>query len=235
MGISRRRLIRRADRQPRDADVVVTVSPSLAETMRRRGVDPVLIPNGCDVTLFSRTSPPTPGEAPTVAYVGHLSDRVDVRLLEAVADSGVDLLLIGPRQETMTAGLFDAVLSRPNVRWAGPVPYADLPASLAEVSTCLLPYADSEFNRASFPLKILEYLAAGRRVVSTGLPAVRWLDTDLVDVADTPASFAAAVAASTAEPLRSDEIAGRRAFAAGHSWESRAGTLAETLQLGARR
>ena len=44
------------------------------------------------------------------------------------------------------------------------MPYDKLGSALADVTVCLLPYADTDFNRASFPLKILEYLAAGRRV-----------------------------------------------------------------------
>ena len=213
--------------------MVVTVSPTLSDALRRLDVDPVLIPNGCDITHFSSTAPPTgkAQEQPVVAYVGHLSDRVDVGLLEAVASSGVQLRLVGPRQETMTNGHFDGLLEHPNVTWVGSVPYAELPQVLSDVTTCVLPYSDTDFNRASFPLKTLEYLAAGRRVVATGLPAITWLDTDLVSVANTPSEFAAAVTASLTQPLGQGEIRGRRAFAAEHSWEARGRILARTLNL----
>jgi teichuronic acid biosynthesis glycosyltransferase TuaH len=83
----------------------------------------------------------------------------------------------------------------------------------------LVPYTLSEFNRASFPLKTLEYLAAGLPVVSTNLPATRWLDTPLATIADDHATFVAAVRAAATIPSSADE---RQRFAAAHSWESRA-------------
>jgi teichuronic acid biosynthesis glycosyltransferase TuaH len=233
LGINPRRLERRARRQPVDADIVVGVSPKLVADLRAPGIEPALIPNGCDVDLFSRTPVPAPSGRPTVAFVGHLSERVDVRYLEAVAETGLRLLMIGPRQTTMQDGHFAALARHPNVEWVGAVPYVDLPDALADTTTCLLPYGDSDFNRASFPLKVLEYLAAGRRVVSTDLPAIEWLDTDLVTVAASPAAFAEAVRASLSAPLTSEEVDRRRAFASTHTWENRVRQLAGLLGLGA--
>ena len=231
MGIHERRLRRRAVRQPLEADVVVTVSPVLVAQYRELGVEAVLVPNGCDVDHFAVADQPIPPSG-AVAFVGHLSDRIDLDALEAVAAQGLDLRILGPRQETMrNVERIDAIMRRPNVQWQGPVPYDDLPAELAGVTTCLLPYAASDFNRASFPLKVLEYLAAGRRVVATDLPAVRWLDTDLITIADGPAAFAAAVAESVREPLLPAEIELRRAFAGEHTWDERTRRLADVLGL----
>ena len=231
MGIAPQRLRRRARRQPRDADVVVAVSPHLVDDLSKHDSSPVLIPNGCDVEHFSAAGPPPPHEPRTVAFVGHLSDRVDATLLEAVARTGAELLLIGAIQTTMKPGHFDEVLAYPNVHWHGQVDYERLPELLSGVTTCLLPYGDTAFNRASFPLKVLEYLAAGRRVVSTRLPAVDWLDTELVVVADGPIDFAQEVASSVREPLEEAEVDRRKNFASAHSWESRMRTLASLLEL----
>ncbi len=231
MNIRKDRLERRARRQPLDADIVVAVSPTLVDDLRQPGVEPVLIPNGCDVGHFAGARAPLASPERTVAFVGHLSDRVDVRYLESVVATGAKLLLVGPRQATMTSGHFDALLAHPNVSWVGEVPYADLPEVLSDVTTCVLPYGYSDFNRASFPLKILEYLAAGRRVVATDLPAVRWLDTSLVSVADTPEEFARSVTSSLSSPLQQQEIDERRRFAANHSWQSRVRELAAVLDL----
>ena len=112
------------------------------------------------------------------------------RRLEAVAQSGHSLLLVGPRQTTFELERINALLSLPNVQWVGPKPFESLPSYLRITTVGLTPYADSDFNRASFPLKTLEYLAAGKPVVSTDLPAARWLATDLVTIAKSPADFA---------------------------------------------
>ena len=146
---------------------MVAVSPVLAQRLAQRGVAPVVIRNGCDVELFSGATLPSEGTPPAVAFVGHLSDRVDVALIHAVAERGVRVLPIDPAQQTMSSGHFDALIANASVKWVGAVPYADLPRHLSAATTCLLPHTDTEFNRASFPLKALGYLAAGRRVVGT--------------------------------------------------------------------
>lgn len=235
-GLPSRRLQRLSERLPRQADTVVTVSQVLADGLRRRGIDPQLIPNGVDVRVFEDAGVPSAGGdgPPLTAFVGHLSERVDVELLTAVADRGMRIRMIGPPQETMKEGHLGPLQAHPNVEWAGRVPYSQLGQALSDVTTCVLPYGDTAFNRASFPLKILEYLAAGRRVVSTDLPAVRWLDTPLVERADGIEDFADAVERSLASPLTSAEIAERRAFAEQHSWAARTRLLADRLGLVAR-
>jgi teichuronic acid biosynthesis glycosyltransferase TuaH len=95
----------------------------------------------------------------------------------------------------------------------------------------LTPYADSAFNRASFPLKTLEYLAAGRGAVVTPLPAHRWLDTDLIAVAAGRNAFVGRVREALATPRTGELVAERRAFARRHSWRSRAARIAELLHL----
>jgi teichuronic acid biosynthesis glycosyltransferase TuaH len=84
-----------------------------------------------------------------------------------------------------------------------------------------VPYADTAFNRGSFPLKLLEYLGAGLPVVSTDLPATRWLDTPLIHTATNRTGFVAAVerVLGGADP---GTPASRREFARRHGWESRA-------------
>ena len=110
-----------------------------------------------------------------------------------------------------------------NVTLAGPRPYRDLPAYAQHWTVSLLPFRDGETMRAANPLKLREYLAAGRPVVSTDFP---WLDgyRDLVEVAADPADFAAALAAARHAPP--ERAALRRARVAGESWQARAAEAA---------
>lgn len=73
-----------------------------------------------------------------------------------------------------------------------------------------------------FPVKLLEYLAAGRGVVTTDLPSARWLDTDLLDIASAPSEFASAVRHRLHADRTPRLASARCAFAAQHSWERRA-------------
>lgn len=79
-------------------------------------------------------------------------------------------------------------------------------------------------------MKTLEYLAAGRPVVATSLPATRSLDTELVTLADAPDEFAASVARQAPLAREPELVAARRAFAAQHSWADRAQRLVGLLE-----
>ena len=114
--------------------------------------------------------------------------------MEAIAERGRSLLLVGPKDPAFEPERFSALVQRPNVCWVGLKPFEALPGYLRLIDVGIVPYCDNPFNRGSFPMKTLEYLSAGRAVVSTDLPSVlRWLATDLVTVASGPGEFADAV------------------------------------------
>lgn len=218
------------------ASTVVAISPALREKWLPRRPDVHLIPNGCMAAAFaSAVSAPRPADValdgPIAGFVGHLSERIDLSMLEAVADTGTSLLLVGPRQPTFELAKVDALLARPNVQWVGPKLFAELPAYLGAIDVGLTPYTHSDFNHASFPLKTLEYLAAGRGAVVSDLPAHRWLDTPHITIADDPASFAAAAVSRLAAGNAPDDVADRQALGAQHSWASRADDLLGLLGL----
>ena len=99
----------------------------------------------------------------------------------------------------------------------------------ASADVGLVPYGISRFNIGSFPLKTLEYLAAGLPVVSTPLPGVEWLASDDVRVADGPEAFSAAVRSVLGAGRTESDDRRRREFAAAHSWDRRAAAFAEAL------
>jgi glycosyltransferase involved in cell wall biosynthesis len=216
------------------ADLVVAHSPVLME--RWEAYEPLFVPNGVCPDDFAATDTVEPPadvhlSRPVVGFVGHLSNRIDLTLLEAVAARGRSLLLVGPRQPSFAVERIEALLARPNVQWVGEQPYRALPSYLRCVDVAVVPYTGSAFNRASFPLKTLEYLAAGRPVVATDLPAITWLATDLVRIATEPDAFVDAVDAAIGEGLGPEAVQRRRAFAAQHSWAARVRTLAAALGL----
>ena len=230
LGLNARLLDTRERQIAASADLLVAASPVVADIWRGRGIEPVLIPFGADVDAYAGTEQaPLPADAdlpgPVAGFVGRINHRTDLRLLEAIADRGRSLLLVGPRDAGYEPRRFDALRRRRNVRWVGPKPSAALPGYLRVIDVGVVPYLDSPFNRGSFPLKTLEYLAAGRAVVATDLPAIRWLATDLIRVAAGPESFADQVDRMLALP-RTPALQGhRRAFAARHSWARRAADM----------
>jgi teichuronic acid biosynthesis glycosyltransferase TuaH len=235
MGTDPRWFERMERRQLELADVVIAISPELREKWSAHHDDIAVVPNGCDAEHFATADrAPLPAdvelEGPIAGFVGHMSERIDLDMLEAVADTGVSLLLVGPRQPTFEIAKMDALFARPNVQWVGPKAFDELPSYLRVVDVGLTPYRQSAFNRASVPLKTLEYLAAGRPVVASDLPAHRRLDTAHVTLARTPAEFAERTRERLLAPDRSGAAA-RRALGARHSWAARAGDIARLIGL----
>jgi teichuronic acid biosynthesis glycosyltransferase TuaH len=212
-------------------DFAVAANPEVCARLRAAGHEVELIPYGSDPTTFECVEKvqPAPGielPAPVAVLVGHLNERVDPALLQAVVDQGVSLLLVGPRTQSGAPWL-DLLAARPGVTWAGPQPFENLPGFLAHAQVGLVPYADTPFNRGSFPLKTLEYLSAGIPVVATGLPGTRWLGAKppLITIADEPAAFAAGVLAAATSPMNGAAREERRKFARAHSYQTRANQL----------
>ncbi|MDH3752670.1 MAG: glycosyltransferase [Acidimicrobiia bacterium] len=234
-GVSENQSRRNEERIAEKVDLVVAISPELVETWRRVGCRAELVPNGCEARrLATVDAAPEPDDVdlsrPIVGFVGHITERIDLGLVEAVADRGLSVLLVGPHQITFDPARLEPLLARPNVVWVGSKTSAELPSYLRMMDVGITPYADSEFNRASMPLKTLEYLAAGRPAVSTDLPSARWLDTDLIFLASGPGEFADATERAIAGAHDVDLVARRRAFAAGHDWSKRAEQFAAVLR-----
>ena len=213
----------------RRADVVSAVSVDLAQTLQRMNPRHMVevVPNGAIVP----TSPVQAERARTAVLVGQLNERLDLDMLDAVVDAGVPLLVIGPRaeREPAVSRRLDELLARPEVDYRGQVPHAQVVTLLGSASVGVTPYAINEFNKASFPLKTLEYLANGLPVVSTRMESLAWLATDLVDVADRPEQFGELVRRRADEPRDPAAEQERRALADRHSWSARAEALLEAI------
>lgn len=237
MALDERWLLRREKDQLAKADHVIAVSEPLAERWAPHTRAVTVIPNGCDADLFALTDEAEPAAdvdlpGPVAGFIGHLSDRIDLEMLEAVAATGHSLLLVGPRQSTFAIERIGRLFARENVRWLGPRPFEELPSYMRAITVGLTPYASSSFNRSSFPLKTLEYLAAGRPAVVTDLPAARVLPPDLVTVCAGPEEFAAATAAELEAPPDEALAGRRRAFAQQHSWAARTADIADLIGVG---
>jgi glycosyltransferase involved in cell wall biosynthesis len=88
----------------------------------------------------------------------------------------------------------------PNIHWLGQRAYTDLPALVKAFDVCLMPFALNEATQYINPTKTLEYMAAGKPVVSTAVPDVLHHFTPIVDVALTAEEFIAAIQRAARNP-----------------------------------
>jgi UDP-galactopyranose mutase len=102
---------------------------------------------------------------PRVGFYGVIDERIDLGLLAAIADAQRDwqFVLLGPVAKVDP----NALPRRENIHDLGTKPYADLPTYLAGWNVAIMPFALNEATRYISPTKTLEYLAAGKPVVST--------------------------------------------------------------------
>lgn len=212
------------------ADAIASVTPELSgrlATADARDAAIAVIPNGAPAVRLH----PDRLRDPVACLIGQLNERLDLGVLEAVVDAGVALRIMGQRTDTSSdfGRRLDALLRRPEVRWFGSLSAEDLSSELARVMVGLTPYARTAFNEASFPLKTLEYLAAGIPVVSTELSASTWLNSKHVVIANSAGSFAASVVSAIARGDDPGAIQERLSLARRHSWDRRADQFCELI------
>ena len=131
---------------------------------------------------------------------------------------------VGPHQTDVTA-----LAALPNVHLLGPRPHDQLARYIHQFDVCTIPYARSVYTDTVVPTKLNEYLAMGKPVVSTDLPALGDTPAVLRAIWTTPATeqpFLAAIEAALASPTDATAVSRRRALAEASSWDSR---LAEML------
>ncbi len=160
----------------RDADVVVATSSNLVKIKRHLNDNIYLLPNAVDLTIFERAVTedlPVPPDiahiqTPIIGFTGNMDNvRFDFPLVKKLAQHHPDktVVLVGPinSREFYDIGM-DKV---PNIVTTGAKKIEELPAYLQRFDVVLIPFAKNRQTESIYPLKINEYLAAGKPVVST--------------------------------------------------------------------
>jgi glycosyltransferase involved in cell wall biosynthesis len=200
-------LVEREARLLAQADHVFTGGQSLYEAKREKHGSVHAFPSSIDTAHFAVARAQEPGDEPAdqaaigrprLGYFGVLDERIDLDLLAGLADARPDwqIVLLGPVVKIDP----ETLPRRANLHYLGMKAYADLPRYLAGWDVALMPFARNESTRFISPTKTPEYLAGGKPVVSTSIRDVvrPYGELGLVEIADDPASFAAAVERSLA-------------------------------------
>lgn len=217
---------------------VVACSPELVRRKQPRRPDTmaplVLIRNAVDAAVY-RDPHPRPADLPTgvvALYVGTLhSDRLDIDLCVRTARElagRATVVFVGPN------ALADTDTRR--LRESGAVilgarPHGDIPAYLQHADVLLVPHLVDDFTDSLDPIKLYEYLAAGRPIVSTPVAGFRDADDPRVQV-KSPRMFPAAVvdAAGRKDGMTSWHSRSQNVRARIPTWDDRAETIRSVIE-----
>lgn len=204
-----------------DAQLLITSSTSNFKEFSKINPNCILTPNAVSAQYIAKPST-LPfkkfGRRPRLGYVGFISQRTDVDLLHYVAEQRpeYDLLIAGPDEGYLSSR---KITKLDNVSYLGAIPNTEVPNFLQGLDVCLMPHIVNEYSESMSPLKLYQYLASGRPVVTTPVAGTEKYK-DLLCLASTYNEFIEKID----ESLQHDDFkaAERRISAMNHeSWESR--------------
>jgi glycosyltransferase involved in cell wall biosynthesis len=209
------------------ADAVVVCSEALEKSRRALCRRMVRIPNAVDAAHYARCVESSHGRnpadrcaAPVFGYAGTLhGDRLAVDLLVHLASEFPhgQVVLCGP--DHLSAEERKVLQTRSNIQIRPPVPYSRMPDLLSEFDVFLVPHRQTPFTESLNPIKLWEYLAAGKPIAATPVAGFRDY-AHLCHLGQGPAEFVSACHAALAEGSRLQRE--RIRVAEAHSWENRA-------------
>ena len=225
------------------AQVVLTGGPSLYEAKRALHPHVLCLPSAVDAEHYAaanalgqeapmrRAAELQQGiRAPRLGFFGVIDERLDLGLVAELADAqpGWQIVMVGPLAKIARAQL----PQRPNIHWLGQQPYEILPQLVAGWDVCLMPFAINEATRYISPTKTLEYMAAGKPVVSTPVRDVKAMFSDVVQIAGDTGSFIEACRRALAETphARAERLADMQACVWRYSWDETAAAVQRAIE-----
>lgn len=225
----------------KNADCIFTVSEGLVDFFDKQD-NVFFIPNGVDTEHFSRpacnpsllglgqvTAERKRTRKAIIGYHGIIQPRVNLSIVDYLAEKHpeYDFVMVGLVWKEMQREA-RALSKHVNVRFVGPVSYAHLPEVLHCFDVAIIPHAIDRFTQSMNPLKMYEYLAVGKPIVSTPVAGSDQFQ-DLVQLAISPEDFSVQIQ----KALESDspEMQSRRLhMAEQHRWEQRVDVMLSILE-----
>lgn len=221
----------------RGVNQVFTVSETMQKRKGALNRYSTLISNGVDYNAFAAAVPePADLEAiprPRVGYTGYIKKQVDWELLLGLAQRRPEwsFVFVGARHaHPEIVPLLDRLEAMPNVHFLGSKPTSELSRYPQHFDVCLMPYRMNDYTKYIYPLKLHEYLATGRPVVSVPLPALRGCE-HLVEIATGVTGWEQAIQRQLERSAMDVERQrARRAEARRHDWSVIADRIAAVIR-----
>ncbi len=207
------------------ADLIVVASDALLQKFP--SCKTKLLTHGVDLELFTRKAPiaeDLPKSKPLCAgFYGSLSEWLDQDLLCSVIQQNPDWNFVFIGQEHVDCSRLKGL---PNTVFLGPKPHSKLVEYSQHWNVSLLPFHLSKQIHSCNPLKLKEYLAAGKPVISTDFVAARAYGS-YIDIVASAEEFSVALRRS-AQKNESEQLA-RQSAVQLDAWTRKADTIGQWI------
>ena len=218
-------------------DQVFIHSPALLEKKGRINPRTRFVPNGVDYAMLAQVHPEPADLAaiprPRIGYSGWVKKTLDWNLLEHLAKRHVNwsFVFVGQSKDDEQTRSAIALLSRyRNVHFLGAKSTSELAAYPGYFDVCIMPYSLTDYAKYGYPLKVHEYLAAGKPTVGARMRTLQDFES-VVLLARTTDEWSAALLKALDDGMDSQTRRERRqAVARGHDWQILSAKVAATIR-----
>lgn len=197
-----------------------------------------IISNGVDTNLFrnyGNAKEELGLDGFIIGYVGVLREWVDLEpVFGALKDLDAEIKMVvvgkeGGFNENVRLAKKCGVSDR--VTFTGMVPYSQVPKYISAIDVCLIPFKKSRISESALPLKLFEYMACGKPVISTELPGIKNVAGEKVMYATNEKEYKERIA----ELYKNEELrhemgkSGREFVAENYDWEKIVERMERTL------
>jgi len=182
----------------RNSDLAFVTSRNLYRLKKHLNPNTYVLHNAVDITIFEKALKkplPRPRElegvkGKIIGFTGNINEyRLDYPLFKQIAEQHPDktLVMVGPlNSDTYKEYGLDKM---PNVIFTGGKNIRELPAFLQHFDVAIIPFVNNKLTASIYPLKINEYLAAGKPVVATNFSEDICSFADVVYIAENHEDF----------------------------------------------
>jgi glycosyltransferase involved in cell wall biosynthesis len=220
----------------KNSDLVICTSKQLQDEKKKFHPKTYFVSNAADIKhsiLATDEKLPVHGtvsqfKKPVIGYFGSIEKRIDYEMMKNVVEENKDksFVFAGPVAKEWVP---DSFFEIPNVHFIGRIPYDEMPSVLKSFDVAIIPFRKYEDSATVFPMKLFEYLGAGKPVVSTNFnPDLGNFTGNLVTYCSDAKEFSTAINEAlynNSESLKQERIK----LASQHTWEKRAAAIEELI------
>jgi len=222
----------------KNADLVIATADKLLNSVNK--LNPkraILAPNGVELEHFNKQIKTPPKDISelvssgkkVIGYYGAIAEWFDYQLLEDIAllRPDYEFVMIGPLDYDRTLHEHKHLFEVPNIHFVGPKKYDELPSYLYYFDVATIPFLVNKITESTSPVKLFEYMAGGRPIVTTGMYECKKYKSVLIG--EDAHDFADKLDLAISLQKNKDYLKQLREDAENNTWKKRAEEIIENL------